>query len=194
MRGSPIRTPSDQRSVGSSPRLNAASHVLHRLLMPRHPPCALHNLTHNKPTPTHRPATSKEGHPGGWCDQQTKQRCSRPLCSSQPTTRNHPTHPRQPHPHRTTAKRGGPSRRVGGTRNRAAGQRSQPPTPAGTHRSGQGGGPLSQDPTACRHPPPEHPRRDPHPHPATRNGGRGGGGTGTSGRTSRQCVRRAFHP
>src|SRR3954447_144456 len=45
VRGSPIRTPSDQRSVGSSPRLIAASHVLHRLLMPRHPPCALHNLT-----------------------------------------------------------------------------------------------------------------------------------------------------
>ena len=44
MRGSPIRTPSDQRSVGSSPRLIAASHVLHRLLMPRHPPCALNNL------------------------------------------------------------------------------------------------------------------------------------------------------
>src|SRR3954454_15245619 len=42
--GSPIRTSSDQRSVDSSPRLNAASHVLHRLLMPRHPPCALTNL------------------------------------------------------------------------------------------------------------------------------------------------------
>jgi hypothetical protein len=31
--------------VGSSPRLFAASHVLHRLLVPRHPPCALINLT-----------------------------------------------------------------------------------------------------------------------------------------------------
>src|SRR3954453_5743041 len=51
VRGSPIRTPSDQRSVGSSPRLIAASHVLHRLLVPRHPPCALNNLTTtNKPT------------------------------------------------------------------------------------------------------------------------------------------------
>ena len=28
----------------SSPRLIAASYVLHRLLMPRHPPCALSNL------------------------------------------------------------------------------------------------------------------------------------------------------
>ena len=44
MRGSPIRTSSDLSSVGSSPRLIAASHVLHRLLMPRHPPCALNNL------------------------------------------------------------------------------------------------------------------------------------------------------
>src|SRR5690606_34532803 len=32
-------------SVGSSPRTIAASHVLHRSLVPRHPPCALHNLT-----------------------------------------------------------------------------------------------------------------------------------------------------
>jgi hypothetical protein len=43
--GYPIRTPSDQSSVDSSPRTIAASHVLHRLLMPRHPPCALNNLT-----------------------------------------------------------------------------------------------------------------------------------------------------
>ncbi len=56
MRGSPIRTPSDQRSVGSSPRLIAASHVLHRLLVPRHPPCALNNLTTHTPTNTHTPA------------------------------------------------------------------------------------------------------------------------------------------
>lgn len=41
--GFPIRTSSDQRLVGNSPRHNAASHVLHRLDMPRHPPCALQN-------------------------------------------------------------------------------------------------------------------------------------------------------
>ncbi len=45
MPGFPIRTPSDLSSVDSSPRLIAASYVLHRLLMPRHPPCALNNLT-----------------------------------------------------------------------------------------------------------------------------------------------------
>src|SRR3954452_374005 len=48
VRGSPIRTSSDQRSVDSSPRLIAASYVLHRLLVPRHPPCALNNLATQK--------------------------------------------------------------------------------------------------------------------------------------------------
>src|ERR1700722_1120496 len=57
--GFPIRKSSDHSSVDSSPRLIAASYVLLRLLVPRHPPCALISLT-------------------------TKQkRCSRPLCSSQ---------------------------------------------------------------------------------------------------------------
>jgi hypothetical protein len=42
--GFPIRTSSDHSSVDNSPRHNAASHVLHRPLVPRHPPCALHNL------------------------------------------------------------------------------------------------------------------------------------------------------
>ena len=45
--GFPIRTSSDQRLVGNSPRHNAASHVLHRLDMPRHPPCALQNNKQN---------------------------------------------------------------------------------------------------------------------------------------------------
>jgi hypothetical protein len=42
--GSPIRTPPDHSSVANSPGLIAGSNVLHRLLMPRHPPCALHSL------------------------------------------------------------------------------------------------------------------------------------------------------
>jgi hypothetical protein len=42
--GFPIRTSPDQSLVDSSPGLFAASHVLHRLLVPRHPPCALTNL------------------------------------------------------------------------------------------------------------------------------------------------------
>src|ERR671918_390361 len=39
--GFPIRTSRDHRMVSSSPGLFAAAHVLHRLLAPRHPPCAL---------------------------------------------------------------------------------------------------------------------------------------------------------
>ena len=42
--GFPIRTPSDHSSFGNSPRLIAAYYVLHRLLVPRHPPCALTHL------------------------------------------------------------------------------------------------------------------------------------------------------
>jgi hypothetical protein len=43
--GFPIRKSSDLSSVANSPRLIAGSYVLHRLLVPRHPPCALTNLT-----------------------------------------------------------------------------------------------------------------------------------------------------
>src|SRR3954463_15665602 len=45
--GFPIRKSRDQRLVSTSPKLIAASHVLHRLLAPRHPPCALNSLTSN---------------------------------------------------------------------------------------------------------------------------------------------------
>ena len=53
--GFPIRTSSDQRFVGNSPRHNAASHVLHRLSMPRHPPYALlkTHTKHKKKHTTH---------------------------------------------------------------------------------------------------------------------------------------------
>ena len=47
-RGSPIRTPSDHRPFTNSPRLIAGHHVLHRLLIPRHPPCALTHSPHLK--------------------------------------------------------------------------------------------------------------------------------------------------
>jgi hypothetical protein len=42
--GFPIRKSPDQRLVADSPGLIAGSNVLHRLLVPRHPPCALTNL------------------------------------------------------------------------------------------------------------------------------------------------------
>src|SRR3954452_17491449 len=61
VRGSPIRKSSDQRSVDSSPRLIAASYVLHRLLVPRHPPCALKNLATQKSHPSTPGRTSMSG-------------------------------------------------------------------------------------------------------------------------------------
>jgi hypothetical protein len=75
--GSPIRTPWDHSSVDSSPRPIAASHVLHRLLVPRHPPFALTNLTtkmlastmqfstnnHPHPTPQHPPPNQSHDQP-----------------------------------------------------------------------------------------------------------------------------------
>src|ERR1700678_2881835 len=42
--GFPIRKSSDQCLVADFPRLIAGSNVLLRLLVPRHPPCALINL------------------------------------------------------------------------------------------------------------------------------------------------------
>src|SRR5690606_33341819 len=42
--GFPIRTSPDQSLVSGSPRLIAATHVLHRLSAPRHPPHALSSL------------------------------------------------------------------------------------------------------------------------------------------------------
>ena len=55
--GFPIRISTDQSLVGSSPWLFAATHVLHRCQVPRHPPLALYSLE--------------------------EQRCSYSLCSSQ---------------------------------------------------------------------------------------------------------------
>ena len=43
--GFPHSEISGSKGAGPSPELIAAGHVLHRLLMPRHPPCALGSLT-----------------------------------------------------------------------------------------------------------------------------------------------------
>ena len=98
MRGSPIRKSSDQRSVDSSPRLIAASYVLHRLLVPRHPPCALNNLATQKSHPSTPGRTSMSG-PTQTLYYRVR-RCSRPLCSSQRTTSHRPGSTARPaHPH-----------------------------------------------------------------------------------------------
>ena len=74
--------------IGSSPRLIAASYVLHRLLAPRHPPCALCNLATSKDAraryvvlkvPGSSPATRLAGRPAGsGSGQSLVARCSRP--------------------------------------------------------------------------------------------------------------------
>ena len=53
--GFPIRESAGQRLFSASPRLIAAVHALHRLLVPRHPPCALPILTVIAPLRPHEP-------------------------------------------------------------------------------------------------------------------------------------------
>lgn len=84
--GYPIRTSSDPRSVDNSPRHIAASHVLHRPLMPRHPPCALTHLH----TQNQRKQLDKQN------NQVLLARCSQPLSNTQtphPTTKDEATTP-----------------------------------------------------------------------------------------------------
>jgi hypothetical protein len=98
-RGFPIRTPWDHSPVIDSPRLIADSYVLLRLLMPRHPPCALKNLT-TKDQKTFFERTTKTNHNQKaaarsrfiFLEIASYKRCSRPLCSSQTTTPNHTPH------------------------------------------------------------------------------------------------------
>ena len=61
--GSPIRTPPDHSSVANSPGLIAGSNVLHRLLMPRHPPCALHSLPNTNTQQKQQRHTLQNKHP-----------------------------------------------------------------------------------------------------------------------------------
>ena len=46
--------------ICSSPKLIAACHVLHRLLMPRHSPCALYSLTSSKQAPYRSPRRKRQ--------------------------------------------------------------------------------------------------------------------------------------
>ena len=109
--GFPIRKSWPQRPVIDSTRLIADSHVLHRLLMPRHPPCALKNFQHNHPSITdkrqhrkpqiHEQQNNQQNHKTtNTHTHKMRQapvisRCSRSLYSSQTTT----PHPHTTHPH-----------------------------------------------------------------------------------------------
>ena len=107
--GFPIRTSSDQRSVGSSPRHIAASNVLHRLPVPRHPPCALKHLQHkNQKMSFKRNCTSNahktRPHPQGVRPHILRARCSQPLSTNQtphPTTKVRQQHTPRPQRDRT---------------------------------------------------------------------------------------------
>ena len=139
--GFPIRTPSDHSSVDSSPRLIAASHVLHRLLVPRHPPCALNNLT-------------------------TK-RCSRPLCKSQTTNSTNPTTATKPHHTRNNHKQPCDKRydsRAGLHHPRQPTPPNPPPTPPTTQTCGE----HEQGTRGTRVPSGPNSALTTHPHPATR--------------------------
>ena len=129
MRGFPIRTSSDHGSFANSPRLIAGYNVLLRLLVPRHPPCALINLT------------TKIIH----------KRCSRPLCSSQATTGHQHPHPSAYPPPRHPSG----TRAVSGSSERyqPAATRARPP-PAGERKTRSDPERTTfrlfpQDPTAC---------------------------------------------
>ena len=87
MPGPPIRKPSDHSPPAGSPRNIAGHHVLHRPLMPRHPP----NAQKNKQQNTRQNQET--------CRRNLTVRCSRPLYSSQPT---------HPHPPTTPNKSGAP--------------------------------------------------------------------------------------
>ena len=139
MRGSPIRKSSDQRSVDSSPRLIAASYVLHRLLVPRHPPCALNNLTTQKSHPTHPRKEAMRRAYKNSANQSQKMLASTVQFSTYDQTP--PPCPRQtpasPRGTRRYEKQDGPDTKQQTTRH----------TPGSPGRNRDG--PLPQDPTAC---------------------------------------------
>ena len=145
-RGFPIRTPSDHSSFTNSPRLIADYRVLHRLLMPRHPPCALehsppHTGTH-KPQKAHtccrvtRRITQETQKQTKSQQPHTNARGCQMLASTIHKTNNHHT-PEPPPPTQGTAIHG-------------SGKRQQPHTPQ--ERAGL----FSHNPTACLPTPTHH--------------------------------------
>ena len=131
---SPFGNPRITVSVINSPRLIADSYVLLRLLVPRHPPCALKNLTQI-------------------------QRCSRPLCSSQGT--GGPDH-LSPAPAAASAPRArlGMVDRSGGSPEVSV----RRPGREGRAAEVRGFRPFPQDPTACpADPQPQQPPFPPEP-------------------------------
>ena len=133
MPGPPIRTPSDHSPPAGSPRLIAGHHVLHRPLMPRHPPNAQKNKHTTQPRRTRPQSQHKE------------QRYSRPLYRSQPTRPHAPDQPRTKtggtSPDAQDHNQGAPPQKPTACpppptppHQRKGGNRRQTPAPAGTPR------------------------------------------------------------
>jgi hypothetical protein len=78
--GFPIRTSPDQRLVGSSPELCAATHVLHRLSAPRHPPYALSSLltSISRPPASRRFFKTRDQGPGPRSSRRALEVCDAP--------------------------------------------------------------------------------------------------------------------
>jgi hypothetical protein len=147
--GYPIRTPWDHSSVDSSPRPIAASHVLHRLLVPRHPPSALDNLTTKMLASTVQFSTN---------DQPTTPPPP-PAPTTKPTTGMN--HHRDEPPRDPTAERYEGQAMPGPTRNNKPHARPPPGHDACSLRTQQGA--HHQPPAApTAVPPPTTPTRGPH--------------------------------
>jgi hypothetical protein len=148
--GSPIRTPWDHSSVDSSPRPIAASHVLHRLLVPRHPPCALTNLTTKMLASTVQFSTNNTHTPG---PPPPHTGHGQATTAQAPKTTHPPPHPGGTAPHtRSTAPPGGTARACS-LRTQQGAPPPQPPPP---------GAETADRPPAGSPPPPTPPH---HPTP-----------------------------
>ena len=142
VRGSPIRKSSDHSLVIDSPRLIADSYVLHRFLVPRHPPYALKNL-HKKTS-------------------QSTTDASRPLCNSQTTHSTTTTHT-NPDPQAQIIQC---SQRTACQPRKNNPNHHHNPQRSCTSRRRS----FLQDPTTCRHPTPSnHPNTFPQPQPSIRD-------------------------
>lgn len=164
--GSPIRKSSDQSPVGGSPRLIAASNVLHRSCLPRHPPYALASNTHHEGAwPQDSPANSQTTNHHTKNDHKTIETnnrvrfeinsktkiqkllfCSRPLSSSQATTHRHAIAPAHGRPAGTT---GIESRQAKSLGWRSGSPKAHPYHP-GTHRTTGGAKPMISSTPATR--------------------------------------------
>ena len=142
MPGYPIRTPWDPRSVDNSPRPIAASHVLHRLLVPRHPPYALSNLTTNNQSTVGSPQTDTT-----YLRDHNKLKDARIHCA---ILKQHATHHPHPPPASRTTTPTGHSHTQHGLAEDGTGQKQQPPPQPGSTQPPPGHPHNRRSPTGGR--------------------------------------------